>query len=159
MQQSCTRPSWIHRRLYFGAVGLLELAKFTPLVGALQGRIGPWSVAINVMLGLDAAASYARIDRRPGFRKVWLAAEVLDRALVSFGTVRESAACRFKCFAVGWSSSELRVLLILPPLTGLAGCACYNSLSISPHIHVLAVQQQTLTMSNFAKGSALDTKR
>lgn len=57
-------------RLYYALIGLLEFLKFTPLIGALQGRVGPWSVAINVLLGVDAAASYARIDRQPGKRKV-----------------------------------------------------------------------------------------
>lgn len=49
---------------------LLEVVKFTPLIGALQGTVGPWSVVINVLLGVDAAGSYARIDRLPGPRKV-----------------------------------------------------------------------------------------
>lgn len=57
-------------RLYFGLVVLLELLKFTPLIGAFQGRVGPWSVVINILLGLDAAASYARIDRQPSKSKV-----------------------------------------------------------------------------------------
>ncbi|CAN0204492.1 unnamed protein product, partial [Laminaria digitata] len=59
-------------RLYYGLVALLELVKFTPLIGALQGTVGPWSIVINVLLGVDAAASYARIDRQPGKRKVFL---------------------------------------------------------------------------------------
>lgn len=59
-------------RFYLGLVGLLELLKFTPLTGALQGRTGPWWVVINIILGLDAAASYARIDRQPGVKKVGL---------------------------------------------------------------------------------------
>lgn len=58
------------RRLYYGLVGLLELVKFTPLIGALQGTVGPWSIVINVLLGVNAAGSYARIDRLPGKRKV-----------------------------------------------------------------------------------------
>ena len=57
-------------RLYYGLVALLELVKFTPLIGALQGTVGPWSVVINVLLGVNAAGSYARIDRLPGKRKV-----------------------------------------------------------------------------------------
>lgn len=57
-------------RLYYTLVGLLELLKFTPLIGTLQGRAGPWWVVINILLGLGAAATYARIDRQPGKRKV-----------------------------------------------------------------------------------------
>lgn len=58
------------KRLYYGLVALLEVVKFTPLIGALQGTVGPWSIVINVLVGIDAAGSYARIDRLPGVRKV-----------------------------------------------------------------------------------------